>query len=170
MSGKPTYIEVRFYGKGAHGFDLVDNGSGYTQNELAIICKCLPRRERNEIYKQKSLGYRGEALNSLCKSSKVVITTKHVDEPTGLRVVFSTTGEIQSLEPVDMASPGTLVEVRDCFMNNESYKRKFCQNIRTQFDHCMHILTSYSLILTNTVFHVTNGFSTRSPAMTMVPP
>lgn len=73
--------------------------------------------------------------------------------------MFSTTGEIKSLEPVDMASPGTLVEVRDCFMNNESYKRKFCQNIRTQFDHCMHILTSYSLILTNTVFHVTNGFS-----------
>ena len=30
MSGKPTYIEVRFYGKGADGFDLVDNGSGYT--------------------------------------------------------------------------------------------------------------------------------------------
>ena len=121
LSGKPTYIEVRFYGKGANGFDLVDNGSGYTQNELGIICKCLPRRERNEIYKQKSLGYRGEALNSLCKSSRVVITTKHVDEPTGLRVVFSTSGEIKSLEPVDMASPGTLVEVRDCFMNNENY-------------------------------------------------
>ena len=68
-----------------------------------------------------SIGFRGEALNSLCKSSKVVITTKHADEPTGLRVTFSTTGEIMSLEPVDMASPGTLVEVREPFMNNESY-------------------------------------------------
>ena len=44
-------------------------------------------------------------------------------------------------------------------MNNETYARKFRQNIRTQFEHCMHILTSYSLILSNTVLHVTNGYS-----------
>ena len=104
-----------------------------------------------------SIGFRGEALNSLCKSSKVVITTKHADEPTGLRVSFSTTGEIMSLEPVEMASPGTLVEVREPFMNNESYQRKFRQNIKMQFDNCLRILTSYSLIMANTVFHVTNG-------------
>ena len=54
-----------------------------------------------------------------------------MDEPTGLRVVFSTTGDIKSLEPVDMASPGTLVEVREPFMNNESYAKKFKENIRT---------------------------------------
>ena len=112
---------MRFYAKGADGFDIVDNGSGYTQSELQVICKCLPKRERNEIYKTKSIGYRGEALNSLCKSSKVVITTKHEDEPTGLRVIYSTSGDIQSLEPVDMASNGTLVEIREPFMNNESY-------------------------------------------------
>ena len=125
MSGKPTCIEVRFYGKGADGFDLVDNGSGYTQNDLSVICKCLSKRERNEIYKHRSLGYRGEALNSLCKSSRLVITTKHIDEPTGLRVTFTSTGDIKTLEPVDMASPGTLVEVRDIFLNKEAYAKKF---------------------------------------------
>lgn len=69
LSGNPTYIEVRFYDKGSNGFDIVDNGTGYTQSELSVICKCLERRERNEIYKTKSIGFRGEALNSLCKSS-----------------------------------------------------------------------------------------------------
>ena len=131
LTGKPTYIEVRFYGKGSSGFDLVDNGSGYTQAELSVICRCMPKRERNELYKNKSIGYRGEALNSLCKSSRVVITTKHLDEPTGLRVVYSNSGEIKSLEPVEMASPGTLVEVRDIFNNNTAYGNKFRQNIRT---------------------------------------
>lgn len=125
LSGKPTYIEVRFYSRGANGFDLVDNGAGFTQNELSVICKVLPKRERNDIYKVRSIGFRGEALNSLCKSSKVVITTKHVDEPTGLRVVYSATGDIQALEPVEMASPGTLVEVREPFMNNEAYAKKY---------------------------------------------
>ena len=119
----------------------------------------MPKRERNEFYKTKSIGYRGEALNSLCMSSRVVITTKHADEPTGLKVEYDHKGDIASLEPVDMASPGTLVEVRDCFKNNEAYARKYRQNIKTQFEHSMQILTSYSLILSNTVFHVTNGFS-----------
>ena len=30
MQGKPSYVEVRMYNKGANGFDIVDNGSGYT--------------------------------------------------------------------------------------------------------------------------------------------
>ena len=94
------------------------------------MCKCMPKRERNEIYKLKSLGYQGEALNSLCKSSNIVITTKHAEEPTGLRVTFTTTGDIKSLEPVEMPQPGTLIEVRECFINNENFSYKYRQNIR----------------------------------------
>ena len=126
---------------------------------MAIICKCLPQRERNEIYKKKSIGFQGEALNSLCKSSKVTITTKHNDEPTGLKVQFGGKGEIISLEPVEMATSGSLVEIREIFRNNFVYKNKFRKNIHCQFENAMRILTSYSLIMTNTVFHVTNGFS-----------
>ena len=57
MQGKPTYVEVRLYAKGANGFDVVDNGCGFTQSQLAILCKCMPTRERNEIYKVKSIGF-----------------------------------------------------------------------------------------------------------------
>ena len=118
MQGKPSYVEVRMYNKGANGFDIVDNGSGYTQSNLATICKCFPQRERNEIYKTKSIGHQGEALNSLCKSSRVQITTKHNDEKTGLKAQFGVRGEITALECVEMASTGTLVEIRDIFRNN----------------------------------------------------
>ena len=118
MQGKPTYVEVRLYAKGANGFDVVDNGCGFTQSQLAVLCKCMPTRERNEIYKVKSIGFQGEALNSLCKSSKVTITTKHNDEPTGLKVKFNTKGELISLEPVEMQTSGSLVEVREIFRNN----------------------------------------------------
>lgn len=88
-----------------------------------------------------------------------MITTKHEEEPTGLRVEYDNLGEIKSLEPIEMAASGTMVEVRNIFYNNESYARKFRSNIKTQFENTKQILTSYSLILSNTVFHVTNGFS-----------
>ena len=82
---------------GALGFTIVDNGMGYTQNDLSIICRCLPERERNEIYKTKSIGYRGEALQSLCKAAKISITTKHEDEPNGIQVTFNQRGDIETL-------------------------------------------------------------------------
>lgn len=157
MTGDPTYIELRLYGKGADGFDVIDNGPGYTQSELQEICKILPQRQRNEIYKTKSIGFRGEALNSLCKSCKVVITSKHAEEPTGLRVEYSPFGDIQSLEPVEMALPGTIVEIREPFYNHEVYESKFRLGIKTQFECCMRILTSYSLIMSSTMFHVSDG-------------
>ena len=65
----PSFVEVKFIGRGADGFDIIDDGVGYTHSQLSLICKCLPDRERNEIYKEKSIGYRGEALQSLCKAS-----------------------------------------------------------------------------------------------------
>ena len=121
LEGKPTYVEVRLYDKSMKGFDILDNGEGYTQNDLSVIAKCLPTRERNELYKTKSIGWRGEALSSLVKSSTVTLTTKHKDEPSGLRVTFSELGDIKSLEPVNLETCGTLIEVRDIHKNNFTY-------------------------------------------------
>jgi len=94
LSCKPSYIEVRLYCKGALGFDVVDNGCGYTQTELQTMCKILFNRERNEIYKKKSIGFRGEALSSICKSCRLTIMTRSEEEPTGLKVTLSKTGDI----------------------------------------------------------------------------
>ena len=111
LDGSPTYIEVRLYDKSMKGFDILDNGTGYTQNDLSVIAKCLPARERNDLFKSKSIGWRGEAFSSLVKSSSVTLTTKHKDECSGLRVTFSNTGDIKSLEPVPLDTTGTLIEV-----------------------------------------------------------
>lgn len=96
-------------------------------------------------------------MSSLCKSSSVRITTKHDDEPSGLRVIYSETGDIVSLEPIELESPGTLVEVRDVHKNNKTYAWKFNDNLRNQYENAVNILTSYSLIMHKTVFLLANG-------------
>ena len=68
---------MRFFRKGYNGFDVICNGDGIPDSELPYICRCMEFRERNEIYKSKSIGYRGEALNSLAKSSSLTVITKH---------------------------------------------------------------------------------------------
>ena len=86
-------------------------------------------------------------MQSLCKATKISITSKHADEPEGLRVTFSAQGEIETIEPMPEFSVGTLVEVKDVFWNNIKYKQGYVKNSETQFQNCMTVLTSYSLIM-----------------------
>lgn len=122
------------------------------------MCKCLQSRERNEIYKEKSIGFRGEALQSLCKASRLQIKTKLKHEATGLQVTFTSQGEIATLEVLNELEheKGTVVSVRDIFFNNISYQKKYRSNICLQFENCINVLTSYSLIMSKVSLHVTN--------------
>ena len=98
MDCNPEQIEVRFYNRGIVGFDVVDDGDGIPDKELPHICKCLEARKRNEIYKRKSIGYRGEALNSIAKSSTLTVLTKHIDSEFAWKVSYNMRGEIENIE------------------------------------------------------------------------
>jgi DNA mismatch repair ATPase MutL len=77
LDAKAKNIEVRMYRKGLNGFDIIHDGEGYPDTELPYLCKTMEFRERNEIYKMKSIGYRGEAFNSIAKSSSLTVITKN---------------------------------------------------------------------------------------------
>ena len=79
LEGGANNIEVKFYRKAINGFDIIYDGDGISDSEIPNICNCMELRERNEIYKTKSIGYRGEAYNSLEKSSSLTIITKHFE-------------------------------------------------------------------------------------------
>ncbi len=62
--------------KGSEGFDVIDDGVGIKQADMASFCKTLPNRERNDMYKTRSIGYMGEAMHSLVRSSLVTVYTR----------------------------------------------------------------------------------------------
>ena len=72
-------IEVRFFNNSAEGFDVIDDGVGIREQDLASMPECLDERIRNEIYKERSIGFKGEAMYCLVKSSDVTVMTKHKD-------------------------------------------------------------------------------------------
>lgn len=147
LDEKATQIEVRFYRKGLNGFDIIYNGIGISDNELPDICKCFELRKRNELYKTKSIGYRGEALSSLAKSSTLTVITKHFKSDYAWKVRFNFRGEIANIEEYpDKKEPGTIIQVRDMHKNNENHRKRFFASLSTQYESCVALLNSYSYI------------------------
>ena len=59
-----------------NGFEVIDDGHGIKEIDFDIIAKRGTTSKINEfedIYAVKSLGFRGEALSSLCNIANVTI-------------------------------------------------------------------------------------------------
>ena len=81
-----SMVEVKFYNSGMLGFEVTDNGKGVKEEDFEIIAKrgtTSKIREFDDIYQVKSLGFRGEALSSLCNIATLTILTKRADQETG---------------------------------------------------------------------------------------
>lgn len=75
-------VEVKFYNSGMLGFEVTDNGKGVKEEDFELIAKrgtTSKIREFDDIYSVKSLGFRGEALSSLCNIATLTILTKRAD-------------------------------------------------------------------------------------------
>ena len=62
-------MEIKFYASGLNGFEVCDDGKGIKEDDFEIIAKrgtTSKIQEFDDIFKVKSLGFRGEALSSLC--------------------------------------------------------------------------------------------------------
>ena len=107
-------------------------------------------RERNEIYKSKSIGYRGEALNSLAKSSSLTVITKHYSSEFAWKVQYGINGDIANIEQFDgMKEDGTIVKVRDLHKNNDEHRKKFFASLQTAYESTIGLLNSHSYISYN---------------------
>lgn len=72
-------MEIKFFGSGLNGFEVSDDGKGIKEEDFELIAKrgtTSKIREFEDIYAIKSLGFRGEALSSLCNIANVTISTK----------------------------------------------------------------------------------------------
>lgn len=95
-------ISVTFYRKGSEGFDFKHDEQGIPELELTQYCKTIELRCRNELYKTRSIGFRGEALNSMSKTSNLVIFTKEKDDSQCWKVHYKGDGMVSSIEKSDL--------------------------------------------------------------------
>ena len=68
IDAQANNIDVRFYNKGLDGIEVEDDGKGVREEDYEIIAQrgtTSKISELDDIYRVKSLGFRGEALSAL---------------------------------------------------------------------------------------------------------
>ncbi len=141
-------VEIDLEQGGMRLIRIRDNGSGIDKDDLGLA---LSRHATSKIANLDdleniaSLGFRGEALASICSVSRLELVSRARDaqDDTAWRV------EAQGQEMVTAVSPaahpqGTSVEVRDLFFNTPA-RKKFLRTEKTEFERIEDVVKRLAL-------------------------
>jgi DNA mismatch repair protein MutL len=145
-------IDVLYSGK--RHIRVSDNGAGMDRGDALL---CFERHAtsklaaEDDLFRIKTMGFRGEALPSIASVTKMKIVTGLKDSPSGVSVEL-TGGEIREIK--DAPAVGTTVEIRDLFFNTPA-RKKFLKSNSTELFHIIDTITKESLAHWDTGFRLT---------------
>ena len=125
-----TSITVEIQNGGTTFMRVTDNGTGIHPDDVRraflrhATSKIIVQDDLDDI---NTLGFRGEALASICAVSKVEILTRHIDEQFGVRYIIEGSEEV-SYENIGCPK-GTTIIVRDIFYNVPARMKFLKRNI-----------------------------------------
>jgi len=155
-----TRIVINIENGGKTLIRVSDNGTGMDRDDLLL---CAERHATSKIselldlFSVRTLGFRGEAVPSIAAVSRMVITSRTLDQLGGFRLTLQG-GKIKELEETG-APVGTTVEVRDLFFNTPA-RKKFLRSAATETDHIVDTLSRIALPFTALSFRLDEGEKT----------
>jgi len=133
---------------------VVDNGCGMSEEDLPL---CFERHATSKIntvddlFKIRTLGFRGEAMASIASVSQVTVRSKRAEDDNGWEFQVDG-GEEKGLKPI--ATPdGTSFSVRNLFYNVPA-RRQFLKTDVTELRHILRTVQYAALAHTDIAFEV----------------
>ncbi|MDX1491136.1 MAG: DNA mismatch repair endonuclease MutL [Pseudohongiellaceae bacterium] len=141
-------IEVEVEQGGTKLIRIRDDGAGIVKDDLALA---LSRHATSKISNLDdlecigSLGFRGEALASICSVSRLEMTSRALASADDAGWKVQAQGQEMAATVSPAAHPvGTTVEVRDLFFNTPA-RKKFLRTEKTEFDRIDEVLKRLAL-------------------------
>lgn len=132
-NGGKTYIRVTDNGDGINEEDLELAFKRYSTSKLSTI---------EDLYRIKSLGFRGEALSSISHVAKVEVMTKVGNAISGIQSFFEE-GKMVSKEIIG-CQKGTTMIIRDLFYNLP-VRKKFLKSELAESNHISDMVYKIAL-------------------------
>lgn len=140
-----TRISVEIEDGGAELIRIVDDGEGILPEDLPLAVSSHATSKLSspdDLFRVKTLGFRGEALASIAEVSHFSIKSRPHEAEIGYELAVQA-GAVQPIKPCGMA-PGTQIEVRQLFCNTP-VRRKFLKKPATEFGQINEQFTRLAL-------------------------
>lgn len=144
--------DIRIYIKDAGRtlIQVVDNGKGMSPTDARMAFErhaTSKIREAADLFSLHTMGFRGEALPSICAISQIEIKTRPESAPIGTRLLISAS-KVEGQEAV-ACDAGTNIMVKNIFFNVPA-RRKFLKSDNVELSNIMREFERLALV-NNTV-------------------
>lgn len=151
-----TDIEIEIQGGGRARICVTDNGRGMSPEDAKLAFErhaTSKISDLEDIYRIKTLGFRGEALPSIASISSIEMVTSEKGAKTGTRIQM----EAGKLKACEAAAPqeGTRIIVSNLFFNTPA-RRKFLKGDKTELRHIVSTVTLAAMVQLNVGFKLTH--------------
>ncbi len=149
------HIEVKDAGKTL--IRVADNGIGMSETDARMAFErhaTSKIRQAEDLFSLRSMGFRGEALPSICAISEVEIKTRTAENPVGTRLVI-VGSNMETQEPT-VCDKGTIICVKKLFFNVPA-RRKFLKSDSSELSAIMREFERLALVNNNLRMSIDSG-------------
>lgn len=161
IDAKATHITVEVVKGGTEKITVTDDGGGMDEMDARLAFERHATSKiggSEDLFRIKTLGFRGEALASIASVSQVVLQTKTVNSLGGVRLEME--GGKAPVVTGAGCSVGTKLEISNLFFNTPA-RKKFLKSEATEYRHILEMVQDLALAHPEIGFKfVSNGRTT----------
>lgn len=139
-----TIVEIDLEEAGMAKIRITDNGGGIEEEDVLIAFQrhaTSKIKDENDLFRIRTLGFRGEALPSIASVSRLEMKTS-TGETAGTRIVIEG-GKVVTVEKAD-SRKGTDITVSDLFYNTPA-RLKYMKTIHTELGNITDVVNRLAL-------------------------
>ena len=144
-------VQVLLYDAGRTMMQVIDDGKGMTETDARMACErhaTSKIRTADDLFSLHTMGFRGEALASICAVAQVEMITRREEDETGT-LLFISGSQVEKQEPCSCAK-GTSIKVKNLFFNVPA-RRRFLKTDATELRNIINEF--YRIVLVNPQCH-----------------
>ncbi|TWT13413.1 DNA mismatch repair endonuclease MutL [Streptococcus sp. sy010] len=149
-------ITIELEESGLKKIQVTDDGEGMSSEDLLLSLRrhaTSKIKSQADLFRIRTLGFRGEALPSIASISRLIIKTAQTDALVGSQLV-AIGGKIDSQEQVTKPA-GTKILVEDLFYNTPA-RLKYLKSLQSELSHIVDIVNRLSLAHPDIAFTLVN--------------
>ena len=147
-----SHIKLIIKDAGKSLIQVIDNGCGMSETDARI---CFERhatskiKEANDLFRIRTMGFRGEALASIAAIAQVELKTKRIGDEVGTSILIEGSS-VKSQESCSCAE-GTSISVKNLFFNVPA-RRNFLKSNPVETNHILDEFYRVAIAFPNIAF------------------